>query len=683
MSLKPRYFQAPIVLSAFLLFLVQPIMAKQILPWFGGSASVWNTCVFFFQLVLLLGYLYAHGLVRFATPKMQAIIHVAVLAVCLLSLPVIASDTWKVGQADPALRILLLLAATVGLPYFILSSTSPLLQAWFARTMAAPYRLFALSNAASLGGLLAYPFIIEPVLTTSQQAWLWSAGFVVFAGACAWVAVLSAIVARGRSGDLMKPGDDLGAAAPTAARRGLWIVLSALGSLALVSVTAFVAQSIASMPLIWVAPLALYLITFIIAFGGREYAGTGTILAALTLSLSMVASYKNADFISDFQFSLPLFMAGLFFICLYCHGQLAATKPHPRRLTEFYILVSLGGALGSLGASMIAPLALKGDFEMPITLAAVAAVIALRTRTAPARLRFAASTMAVLIATVAIWQIVAEASQARILARNFYSSLRISDIGEGAARRRIMEHGRVEHGSQYLDPKRRREALAYYSPDSGVGLAIARERELASGRPLSAGFIGLGAGALAAYGETGDRFRFYEINPQVMELARSQFTYLSDSRADISLALGDARLVMEREPPQNYDIIVVDAFSGGAIPLHLLTREAMAIYRRHLRTGGAILFHISNRFVDLQPALARLAVEEKLHVRLVSHSPDEADDDESLLSSDWLLMSASASWFDSPALREEARALAEAAPGPAWTDEFNNILSAIRLSDEE
>ena len=681
MLVRVGYFQIPIILSAFLLFLVQPIMAKQILPWFGGSASVWNTCVFFFQLLLLLGYVYAHGLTRLASVRAQAVIHIGLMALCLLSLPVIASDYWKNGETPPALRMLVLLAATVGFPYFLLSSTSPLLQAWFARTMAAPYKLFALSNAASLGGLLAYPFLIEPYLNLASQAWIWSGGFVLFTFACGYVAVLSALAPQGHA---VKDAIFVGVAKstpPTAARRVLWIALSALGSLALISVTAFIAQNIASMPLIWVAPLSIYLITFIMAFSDRDYSGLTVMLPALGLCLAMVALYQNSEFVDAFQFSLPLFMTGLFFVCLYCHGRLAAMKPHPSRLTEFYILVSLGGALGSLAGSILAPILLDGAFEMPLTLAAAAALIAWQSRREARLMRWGSGAIALLVATIAAWQIADQYANATILTRNFYSTVRIADAGEGEERRRVMEHGGVEHGSQYLDPARRSEALAYYSPSSGVAIAIQRQRELAMGAPLSAAFVGLGAGALAAYGETGDNFRFYEINPQVINLARSQFSYLSDSKANISLALGDARLVLENEKPQVFDLIVVDAFSGNAIPLHLLTLEAVAIYRKHLRPGGALLFHISNRFVDLQPALARLAQKENLHARIIRDTPGSSEEDRSpLLDSDWVLMADSQNWFANPRLEQKSEALKDPMLGPAWTDDFNNILSAISFS---
>ena len=680
MLIKSASFRISIVVSAFLLFLIQPIIAKQILPWFGGSASVWNTCLFFFQFLLLLGYTYANALIRFASAKQQAMIHVGLLCLSLASLPVIASPEWKVGDADPALNILLLLSTTVGLPYFLLSTTSPLIQAWYSRVMSAPYRLFALSNAASLVGLLAYPFLLEPTLTTSQQAKLWSGGFVLFALACAMVAFLSTRIAGRNSREAGSSPGASNMTAPTVAQRGLWITLSALGSLTLISVTSFVAQNIASMPLIWVVPLAIYLITFILAFGRGSYRGWPIAGPALGLSLVMAASYQSDDFVSKFYVSLPIFMAGLFFVCLYCHGELAATKPDPNFLTGFYVFVSLGGALGSLGGSLLAPVLLSGDFEMPLTLVAVAAVFAWQHRHDAGKSRVPAMAFAIVIGMTSAAQIFYEINRARLLTRNFYGSLRIVETGTAPMVVRRMEHGAIEHGSQYLDPERRKEPISYYSPTSGVALALRRQRQLSRGQPLAIGVVGLGAGALAAYGQPGDQFRFYEINPQVIALARSEFTYLSDSKADVSTHLGDARLVLEREPPQAFDMLVVDAFSGDAIPIHLLTREALAIYRKHLKPFGVVLFHISNKFVDLKPALSRLAVEERLEARIVSDEPEGADDDDSpLSSSDWVMMYADQRWLRSSELDSRAEALDAPQPGPAWTDDFNTILSAVRL----
>lgn len=671
-NLPVSLFALPIVISAFLLFLVQPILAKQILPWFGGSASVWNTCLFFFQFMLLAGYCYAWALDRFLSARAQALVHVALIALAAATLPVIVAPSWKGGDGDPALRILLLLSATVGLPYFLLSSTSPLVQAWYARTHSAPYRLFALSNAASLGGLLVYPFIIEPRIDVRAQGLWWSAGFVAFGLACASAAIAQAR----RAGPATAPAPKSSGAAPSPL---LWLVLSALGSLALVSTTSFIAQNIASMPLIWVAPLAIYLVTFIVAFADWRLPRASLSFAALLVALAISAILRNADFVSDLYVSLPLFFGGLFILCLYCHDELAATKPAPAQLTGFYILVSLGGAVGALCSSILAPLLLKGDFELPLTLAAISALIALRGwRASGGALR---AVLAVAVCGVVVWQIWAEIGHARVLARNFYSSLRIVDTGEGSDAIRRMEHGGVEHGAQYLDESKRRTPISYYGPSSGAALAIEAMRARRQA-PLRIGVIGLGAGALAAYGEEGGAMRFYELNPQVIDLARSQFTYLSDSKSNVSVAPGDARLVLEREPAQNFDLIAVDAFSGDAIPIHLLTREALVIYRRHMRAGGALLFHISNKFVDLEPALARLMQETGLFAKVVSDSPDDPDEKSPLSDSDWVIVSEEQSLFASPALKR-ADELEEPQSGPAWSDDFNTILSAIRVGGTE
>ena len=687
MRIRAAHFQLAIALSAFLLFVVQPIIAKQILPWFGGSASVWNTCLFFFQFLLLLGYVYAHALTRWATIGQQVFIHVGLLALSLVSLPVIASPAWKSGEGEPALRILLLLSTTVGLPYFLLATTSPLLQAWYLRLRATPYRLFALSNAASLAGLLTYPFLLEPKLTTTMQAKLWSAGFVGFVIICAVVAILSA-------GESTKLSTSIAtkrtAAPPTVAERVSWMILSGLGSLALVSVTSFVARNIVSMPLIWVVPLAIYLITFVMAFGGGRYQGWPVAAPALILGLVMADSYQNEAWIS-MMWSLPVFMAGLFCICLYCHGELAASKPDPIYLTTFYIFVSLGGALGSLAGSILAPLVLSGDFEMPITLTAIAAMFAWQRRHDVMISRVPALGLAVAIMAVSAGKIGYEIHHSRILTRNFYSALRIVDFGSPPNAWRRMQHGGIEHGSQYLDRERHGEPISYYSRTSGVALALARQRQVSRPGHLNVGIVGLGAGVIAAYGEAGDRFRFYEINPQVLALAHTEFTYLSDSQANVSVELGDARLVLERELPQGYDALIVDAFSGDAIPIHLLTREAVQVYRKHLSPSGVLLFHISNRLVDLQPALARLAVEEGLDARVVdddlagdsgNDSEDEEEEEETPLSvSTWVLMAADKSWMTAPGVLDRAEALEPPQPGPAWTDDFNNILSAIRVRE--
>ncbi len=673
-------YAATIFLSSMHLFLVQPIIAKQILPWFGGAASVWTTCLFFFQFVLLLGYCYAHTLVRLPT-RVQPAVHCALLAASLALLPIVAASSWKSDDGLPVVRLLALLMTTVGLPYFLLATTSPLIQVWYARERSSPYRLFALSNTASLIGLLAYPFLLEPWLTTLAQARTWSGGYVIFAICCAGAGAVSLRASERRNEPTAIRSSDL--AAPTSVIDvATWVVLAALGSLLLVSVTAFIAANVASAPLIWIGPLTLYLITFILAFEGRRaWHGWGVGAAAVVFAAAMLAVYRNEDFVANYLWSLPLFLTGLFVICLFCHGQLAEMKPPPQQLTLFYIMISAGGALGSLGGSVLAPALLKGDFEMPIALAAVAFAFLWQIRQKSRAWVVAALAGAVVLPVISAWQIVDEIHGARLLARNFYSSLRVVDVVNVDEPFRRLEHGGIEHGSQYLSPERRREPISYYGKTSGIGVAIARQRESA-GRPLSIGVVGLGAGVVAAYGETGGRMRFYEINPQVLDIARREFSFLPDCPAETSVALGDARLTLEKEAPQNLDILAVDAFSGDAIPMHLLTSEAITIYRRHLATGGVLAFHITNKFVALAPPLAAIAKSQHLDARTIADNPEGGDDDNSpMSSSDWLLITADPSWFDNGAL-------AKAEPVPltgaeaVWTDDFNNLITALHLPDD-
>ena len=668
-------YAVTIFISSMHLFLVQPIIAKQILPSFGGSANVWTTCLFFFQFLLLLGYCYAHMLTRLPA-RFQPVVHGILLAASLTSIPIVASLGKASGDVSPVLRLLVLLLTTVGLPYFLLATTSPLIQSWYARTQNSPYRLFALSNAASLLGLLAYPFLLEPWFKTMTQAYLWSGGYVAFVIFCAAAAIFSLRTPE-KKYDANSVASTVSSVPPTAADVIIWTTLAAVASLSLVSVTSFIAANVASAPLIWIGPLTIYLITFILAFEGRRiWHGWGIGAAAILFAGTMLATYSNEDFIAEYSKSLPLFLIGLFLICLFCHGQLAESKPAPHYLTFYYIMISAGGALGSLGGSVLAPALLNGDFELPAALAAVAFVFLWKMRPKGRALVTAASASIVALVALAAWGIADEINGARLLKRNFYSSLRVADkIDRGEPIRRL-EHGRIEHGAQYLSSARRREPISYYSETSGIGFAIALQRKRLK-KPLSIGVIGLGAGVIAAYGEAGGKVRFYEINPQVIDIAQQQFTYLADCPAETSVALGDARLTLEHEPPQNFDILVVDAFSGDAIPMHLLTREAIRIYRRHLAPGGILAFHISNKFVDLAAPLAAIAKSEHLDVRLVTDDPSDETEDSALSASDWLLVATDPSWWGT-----DERAILPVVPltgtESVWTDDFNNLLSALR-----
>lgn len=617
-----------IFVSAFLLFQVQPMISKVILPWFGGSPAVWTTCMLFFQVFLLGGYTYAHLLVKIRRPMWQTMLHMGLLLAAALTLPVNPGDSWKpVDSNQPTLRIMILLAANVGLPYLLLSSTGPLVQAWFSAALdgRSPYRLYSLSNIGSLGALLTYPFLFEPAFSTDMQGFLWSLGFVLFAALCGSLASLVWRIAARRyqeTGALTgserveakpeKPDDE-----PTVGRRVLWLLLPALASMTLIAVTNHVCQDVAPNPFLWVVPLSLYLLTFIICFDReawylRRTFAWATAVAATLISIVMIGDVLNPFFgdsvkslgkslgVEDYQqwempqfghhlyFEVAAFLTVMFLICMVCHGELVRLKPAPRHLTRFYLMISLGGALGGVFVAVICPLIFASYLETNIAIAG-GFVIALVILIAHARATW--SRRAVWLQLPAIFVVflaglfVAFAQVSSIdrgnlaQARNFYGVLRITEDtfdDKPAFDRRVLLHGRIRHGFQFLRDDRKAIPTTYYKKGTGVALAI---ENIAPGKNVRVGVVGLGTGTLAVYGREGDVYRFYEINPRVIDFAQRYFSFLKLSKAKVELVLGDARLQMEYEDPQNYDVLVLDAFSGDAIPVHLLTREAFEIYR--------------------------------------------------------------------------------------------------------
>lgn len=665
-------FAATIFLSAFLLFLVQPLVAKQILPWFGGSAAVWNTCMVFFQAMLLAGYAYSDGLSRWLSTRGQALLHGTLLVLSLAWLPVTPEAGWKpAGGEDPALRILGLLFATIGLPYFLLSSTSPLIQTWIARRFSGVevYRLFALSNFGSLLALLVYPFLIEPAVAGHAQALGWSAAYVLYAGCCAVAAHASA-----RSAASAGPAQAARAQSPPSLEAHVvWIALPALGSLLLLAITNHITQNIASIPLLWLAPLTLYLVTFILCFERGRWYRRGPFAALFALALGAMAWALQAnDAVLHIKFAVPLYCAGLFIACMVLHGELARAKPAPRHLTRFYLLLALGGALGGAFVSLAAPRLFPAYFELPLGLAASGLAAAWCWRRERKWIPAAALAAAAAAAYFALEYFRYVERDAILVARNFYGALRVQQSGTRGDEdevRRLM-HGVIMHGKQYLDPARKHLATTYYGETSGIGRTLAS----LEGRPRRVGVIGLGTGTIAVYGRPGDVFRFYDINPLVIDIAKTQFTYLRDSRARIETILGDARLMLEREPPQGYDVLAVDAFSSDAIPVHLITREALAVYLRHLKPEGVIAFHVTNRYLELAPVVRRLAEPFGLHAILVS---DEGAAEEGA-ASDWVLLSRSRAPLEAPLLAGAAEEI-ESPPGEApWTDDYNNLLRALK-----
>ena len=682
--------------SAFLLFLVQPIIAKEILPWFGGSAAVWTTCLVFFQSALLAGYAYADGSIGRLSQRTQVSLHSALLIGSLALLPIIPGVLWKpLGTESPLWLILGLLTATIGLPYLLLSTTSPLLQGWFAQHHPGrnPYRLFALSNFASMLALVAYPFAIEPWITTHTQAIAWSAGYAAFAALCIATAVLSmratALTPKPGTDHVFDGGDALrGASAARAAtaaasaahepppgigRQLLWASLAAMGSILLLSVTTHITENIAAVPLLWIVPLSIYLITFILCFESRRWYPRRLLLPLAAIALSTMAwAIADPRLTHALAMQLGVTCIGLLLACMFCHGELARLKPAPHYLTRFYLMVSLGGALGAVLVGLVVPVVLPAHFELALGLVACAGLMVWQLRRDTRVLGALALVTTIVTVGCAIWGIAMFYDATIVTARNFYGVLRVQEIGHGASRHRSLIHGTILHGTQYLAPDLRRRATTYYTETSGVGRVL--ESLNPRLQPLKVGVIGLGTGTLAVYGAKGDTYRFYDINPAVIRIARTEFTYLADSDANVETVLGDARLSLEREPPQHFDLLAIDAFSSDAIPVHLITSEALGLYLRHMNPDGVIAFHVTNRYLDLVPVVAALA---RAHGMRAVWIPDPGAD---VLASksDWVLVSNNTALLANPRIAGAATPIHERPDWRLWTDDFNNLFQVLR-----
>jgi SAM-dependent methyltransferase len=565
------------------------------------------------------------------------------------------------------------LAATVGRPYFLLSSTSPLLQAWYARRFrsAMPYRLYALSNAGSMFALVSYPVLVEPLFTTRQQSWIWSLGFAAF------VALCGAVTIRSGSGRAVEAATESGNAEPPGLRQYLvWLLLPACASVLLLAATNHLSQNVAAIPFLWVLPLSIYLLTFILCFRVRSRYRRKLYLPLLGVALGSMAVALGVDMGGSvpIQVMIPLFAMGLYACCMACHGELAQRKPHPRFLTHFYLTIAAGGALGGVLVGLVAPWLFNAYYELPLGLVGCGAlVLAVSAGNWRRPQPLVAAALLLGLAAYLSVEVRTYARGSRVMMRNFYGGLRVRDSGpaDQPGSRRILLHGTIDHGEQFLAKERRRWPMTYYGPNSGVGMAIRKKQQEGGVR---VGVVGLGTGTLAAYGRPIDYFRFYEINPLVLAIAGRQFYYLSDSSARMDALLGDARLSLEREQPQHFDVLAVDAFSGDAIPVHLLTREAVALYFRHLKTGGILAMHISNRYLDLKPVLAAESQAAGLAARVVESPPDEARGN---VAASWVLLASSEKDFGVEVARSST-ALAPRGSEWLWTDEYSNLFRILR-----
>jgi hypothetical protein len=666
-------FGGAVFLGSFLLFLVEPIAAKQLLPVLGGSAAVWITCLVFFQTALLVAYLYAHWLAQ----RSHWALHFSMLALATASAIAWSMYTIDLSRASqhPVSSIFIALSLSIGLPFLMLGATSPLLQVWLARieTRGIPYLLFALSNLASLLALALYPTVVEPFFTLKTQRLAWACGFAGFA-------IVSAVLTWRTRSPKSSPAraDKLEESALTPAPRAhklLWVLLPMGAAMQLAAVTSYLTQNIAAMPLLWILPLAVYLITLILAFQFPRLLPRGILVRFLVVMLAGLGyMLSQIDVSVPLRIGLIFFLVEVFFACLFCHSEAYALRPQrPSESTLFYLFFAGGGALGSFLIGIASPLIFSFNYDLAITFFVTALLALVVTWSSGWAQRLLWSTASVLLLALVFMLHVAYQRDTPFAARNFYASLRVrhslSDYPGSVLR--TLTNGPIQHGTQ-ISPALRRTPTTYYAEDSGVGLAL---RFCCQGRARNIGVIGLGVGTIAAYGQAGDRIRFYEINPTVYPIAQRYFTYLRDSAAQVDSVQGDARTTLAAEPPMGYDVLVIDAFSGDAIPLHLLTAQAMDLYKRHLAPGGILAFHISNQHVDLEPEIVQLARAANLDVRRVTSFENH---DRGEFTATWMLLTNNAAFFNQPEVADKVNQPVADPRIPLWTDDYSSLLPLLR-----
>ncbi|MFO0688243.1 MAG: fused MFS/spermidine synthase [Myxococcota bacterium] len=716
---------AAIFASAFLIFLVQPMVGKRILPWFGGVPAVWTLCLAFYQTALFLGYAYAHCSIRFLKPRAQLAVHGLAVAAAFASLPVLP-ETPPDGQlldANPTMAVLQLLAGNVALPFLVLASTSPLVQAWFARAhpSLSPYPLYAVSNLGSFLALFVFPFVLEPHLALSETGRLWTWGFVA-TGLAVLACAVSASATRAADGAVAgaaagAPGGgatDAGAGSAAGGevagaangagghfRSLLWLGLSGSAVVLLTGVTNKLCLDVASIPFLWIVPLAIYLLTFVLCFSSERIYRRGLFVILALAAFALTRTIDPREFIGH---QILAYCALLASVCMCLHGELYRVRPAASGLTGFYLIVSLGGALGGLIVGIVAPLVFDDYYELPLgLLLAAVTMLAVCARDPGSSLRWDGLR--------GRWRFVAPAALAAVVAfvaselrtdphilhkeRSFFGVLTIHELDDESSIRRSLTNGTTVHGLQFLGRTARRLPTSYYGRATGLGLALTSRPARSGGSKF--GVIGLGVGTLAAYGRAGDTMRFYEIDPVVIELAGKggYFSFLEDSKADVEVVLGDARRSMEDEQrrtgPQAYDVLVLDAFSSDAIPVHLMTREAFEIYFRALAPDGLMAVHVSNRHFQLMNLVSRAVDALGAHSLQVKTRP--APTLQSGLT-DWVLVTRDPDQLTRLQIRMESRHRALELPlqsllvrrgkeanleaFPLWTDDYSDLLSVMR-----
>jgi len=684
-------FAFDIFLSAFLLFQIQPMIGRFLLPWFGGTPAVWSTLMLVFQILLTGGYAYAAWLIE--RLRRQALVHILLLIAAGFILvwrgttgiaPIIPTIqvSSQVGSS-PILEIIKLLSISIALPFLALASNSPLMQAWFSRAHPTHSyaRLYALSNLGSLLGLLTYPFLIEPNFSLRTQGWMWFAGFLVFGLITGWIALRSekaAPLSQPRSASIQLNER------PSLPQMSLWIILSATASVFLLSVTNQISQEVAVIPFLWILPLSIYLISFILTFSSER--GYHRTFYAFLFIFSLIAAtfvMLNATRLHVY-WQILAYCLLLFTACMLCHGELYRLRPSAEHLTMFYLMVSIGGACGGIFVSLVAPVIFNGYWEFFVGLAMTMAIVLtiLRpSRNTKARARFIAAVF--VLVTVLLFTLSTYFSGSIFSRRNFYGVIRVREaqIGNPPRPAYVMSHGITVHGMQFLTAlKGPNIPTTYYVPESGVGLAILHHPKYGHGQRV--GLLGLGVGTLLSYSRPGDVYRLYEINPVVMDLAAGvgdYFSFVSNSKADITVIPGDARISLQGEldegHSQNFDILVLDTFSSDSIPVHLVTKEAFALYLKHLAPDGIIAAHITNLHLDLQPVFWELAQYYGLHMARINYPGDSNGG----YASQWILLTRDPKLLELPAIREHSVDLTGYSTKiKLWTDDYSNLFQILK-----
>lgn len=699
-------FSLTILISSFLLFQVQPLIGKYILPWFGGTSFVWITSLLFFQTMLLAGYLYSFMLSRVSL-RIQFILHgmlVLISAATIYSLfaqwhsPITPGINMKLPETfSPALQVLAILTISVGLPYFLLSTTSTILQHWFSIMphKKSPYPLYALSNVGSLLAICAYPFLIEPFFTIQNQGRVWSGIFILLCALLLFCIIQMILLLPDIKSNKKNTKEEKHSTSVinTISNKKiyLWLLYPATSSIILTAVTHQLTQGIAPIPFIWLLPLGLYLLSFILCFSEKNFYNrnifTYVFLLCSLFIISLVITSSLISLIPELLFYTIL----LFSAFMICHGELFRARPHAAQLNIYYLIMSAGSVLGSIIVAIIAPLFFIGlywEFLLGLYIVTMIAILLPIQDThsffskkfvppfisEPEKRRFFLTLVTVVYLFIASLTFITQYRNAQGVWRNFYGILRV--VVNEKIQMRCLSNGKITHGCQPINTAEKMKPTMYYGEKS-VGLAFSSIRNEVK-KPLRIGVIGLGVGTVATYGKTGDRITFYELNPLDVAIAKNYFTYLSDTNADVSINIGDGRNALEKELQQNqknhFTIFIMDAFNDDAIPVHLLTKEAFGLYKAHMDTKGIIAIHISNSYIDLIPVVSKAAAYHKLHVVFTDTPASNTMESRSK----WAFLSEDKKLLETPEIKK-VQISGSIKNIDLWTDDYSNLFQILTI----